>query len=219
MADFDFPTGLPRAYARAAGISSFPEFLDAIGAHPWEEFGIVTRHRGEITLRRRRHSGGTSPPHGRPARTGSGGAKRDQGRDPAATGSPAKPKVTAPVVSSCALQVGQRAHDHQDSPARCQTLVPRRRTPRSRRRSVGVVPPQIPWGSPARSAQARQSGATGHRAQMALATATCRTARPDSLTGKNNSGSMLDSRQAARSAQEVLTARPRDRTGPRGLHS
>ena len=32
MAGFDFPIGLPRAYAKAAGISSFPEFLAA--AHP-----------------------------------------------------------------------------------------------------------------------------------------------------------------------------------------
>lgn len=52
MAGFDFPIGLPRAYARAAGISSFPEFLDAVGSPPWEEFGVVACHRGEITLRR-----------------------------------------------------------------------------------------------------------------------------------------------------------------------
>lgn len=52
MAGFDFPIGLPRAYAKAAGISSFPEFLDAIGSPPWEEFGGVTRHPGEITLHR-----------------------------------------------------------------------------------------------------------------------------------------------------------------------
>jgi hypothetical protein len=52
MAGFDFPIGLPRAYAKAAGISSFPEFLDALGSPPWEEFGVVARHRGEIALRR-----------------------------------------------------------------------------------------------------------------------------------------------------------------------
>jgi hypothetical protein len=52
MVGFDFPIGLPRAYARAAGISSFPEFLDAVGSPPWEEFGVIARHRDEITLRR-----------------------------------------------------------------------------------------------------------------------------------------------------------------------
>jgi hypothetical protein len=52
MVGFDFPIGLPRAYAKAAGIASFPEFLDAVGSPPWEEFGVVARHRGEITLRR-----------------------------------------------------------------------------------------------------------------------------------------------------------------------
>lgn len=52
MAGFDFPIGLPRAYAKAAGIPSFPEFLDEVGSPPWDEFGVVARHRGEITLRR-----------------------------------------------------------------------------------------------------------------------------------------------------------------------
>ena len=52
MVGFDFPIGLPRAYAKAAGISSFPEFLNALGSPPWKDFGVVARHRGEITLRR-----------------------------------------------------------------------------------------------------------------------------------------------------------------------
>jgi hypothetical protein len=52
MVGFDFPIGLPRAYAKAAGIPSFPEFLDEVGSPPWDEFGVVARHRGEITLRR-----------------------------------------------------------------------------------------------------------------------------------------------------------------------
>ena len=52
MAGFDFPIGLPRAYAKAAGISSFPEFLAAAGSPPWEEFGVVARSPSEITLRR-----------------------------------------------------------------------------------------------------------------------------------------------------------------------
>jgi len=49
---FDFPIGLPRAYAKAAGISSFPEFLDVVGSPPWDEFGVVARRHGEITLHR-----------------------------------------------------------------------------------------------------------------------------------------------------------------------
>ena len=56
MIGFDFPIGLPIAYAKAAGISSFPEFLDAFGSPPppppWHEFAIVARHRDEITLHR-----------------------------------------------------------------------------------------------------------------------------------------------------------------------
>ncbi|MGN6793180.1 MAG: hypothetical protein ACTHJW_12425 [Streptosporangiaceae bacterium] len=52
MIGFDFPIGLPRAYARAAGITSFPEFLGAFGAPPWEEFSVVARRAGDITVRR-----------------------------------------------------------------------------------------------------------------------------------------------------------------------
>lgn len=54
MIGFDFPVGLPVAYAKAAGISSFPEFLDAFGSPPppWQEFATVARHRDEITLHR-----------------------------------------------------------------------------------------------------------------------------------------------------------------------
>jgi hypothetical protein len=66
MAGFDFPIGLPRAYAKAAGISSFPEFLDAVGSPPWEEFGVVARRHSEITLRRPFYPyapGGTSREH------------------------------------------------------------------------------------------------------------------------------------------------------------
>ena len=51
---FDFPVGLPIAYAKAAGISSFPEFLDAFGSPPppWQEFATIARQRDEITLQR-----------------------------------------------------------------------------------------------------------------------------------------------------------------------
>jgi hypothetical protein len=49
---FDFPIGLPLAYARAVGIASFPEFLGAMGSPPWEEFDLVARNRSDITLHR-----------------------------------------------------------------------------------------------------------------------------------------------------------------------
>jgi hypothetical protein len=54
MIGFDFPVGLPVAYAKAAGISSFAEFLDAFASPPppWREFATVARRRDEITLRR-----------------------------------------------------------------------------------------------------------------------------------------------------------------------
>ena len=56
MVGFDFPIGLPAAYARAVGISSFPEFLDAFASPPppppWQEFATIARHRDEITLHR-----------------------------------------------------------------------------------------------------------------------------------------------------------------------
>jgi hypothetical protein len=52
MVGFDFPIGLPRAYAAVAGISSFPQFLDVLGSPPWEEFDVVARRPSEITLHR-----------------------------------------------------------------------------------------------------------------------------------------------------------------------
>jgi len=52
MMGFDFPIGLPLAYARAARIASFPEFLGVIGTPPWEEFGVVARRPDEIALHR-----------------------------------------------------------------------------------------------------------------------------------------------------------------------
>lgn len=52
MIGFDFPIGLPSAYARAAGIASFPEFLGVVGTSPWEEFEVVARCPGDITLHR-----------------------------------------------------------------------------------------------------------------------------------------------------------------------
>lgn len=52
VAGFDFPIGLPRGYAGEARISSFPEFLDVLGAPPWEEFGVVACHASEVALGR-----------------------------------------------------------------------------------------------------------------------------------------------------------------------
>jgi hypothetical protein len=52
IAGLDFPIGLPRAYATAAGISSFPPFLDMLGSPPWQEFSTVAGQASEITLGR-----------------------------------------------------------------------------------------------------------------------------------------------------------------------
>jgi hypothetical protein len=52
MIGFDFPIGLPLAYAKAAGTGSFPEFLRAVGSPPWDKFATVARSPGDITLRR-----------------------------------------------------------------------------------------------------------------------------------------------------------------------
>jgi hypothetical protein len=49
---FDFTIGLPRAYAAAAGITSFREFLGQVGTPPWAEFEHVARRPGEVSLRR-----------------------------------------------------------------------------------------------------------------------------------------------------------------------
>jgi len=49
---FDFPIGLPRAYAAAAGTGAFREFFDHVGAPPWAEFEQVAAGPGEISLRR-----------------------------------------------------------------------------------------------------------------------------------------------------------------------
>ena len=52
MIGFDFPIGLPRAYARAAGVASFRAFLAHLGAPPWDEFGTIARTPAEIGLHR-----------------------------------------------------------------------------------------------------------------------------------------------------------------------
>jgi hypothetical protein len=60
---FDFPIGLPRAYAEAAGVASFPPFLDVIGSPAWPEFSRVAERATEISLARPfypQRPGGTS---------------------------------------------------------------------------------------------------------------------------------------------------------------
>jgi hypothetical protein len=52
MIGFDFPLGLPRKYAAAAGIKSFPAFLEALGSPPWQSFHLVAAQRDEISLHR-----------------------------------------------------------------------------------------------------------------------------------------------------------------------
>jgi hypothetical protein len=63
LVGFDFTIGLPRAYAAAAGVASFPAFLDAIGSGPWRQFEQVAERADEISLHRPfypRRPGGTS---------------------------------------------------------------------------------------------------------------------------------------------------------------
>lgn len=66
---------------------------------------------------------------------------------------------------------------------------------RAAARSSSVVPPQMPWSCPVRTANTRHSRLTRQAAQIALAAAACSRAGPDAETGKNSSGSA--DRQAA----------------------
>jgi hypothetical protein len=52
LAGFDFPIGLPAAYARAVGIESFREALPALGSGEWSRFFDVAPVAGDIALRR-----------------------------------------------------------------------------------------------------------------------------------------------------------------------
>jgi hypothetical protein len=49
---FDFPIGLPAAYAKRAGVSSFSELLPQLGQGAWSSFFHVASERSEISLRR-----------------------------------------------------------------------------------------------------------------------------------------------------------------------
>ena len=70
-------------------------------------------------------------------------------------------------------------------------------------RSSGVVPPQMPWPGSCSSANDRHCSLTGHRAQIALARATCVRAGPLIETGKNRSGSAWRKRRPRASQQRV----------------
>lgn len=52
LAGFDFPIGLPAAYAEKAGIGAFRPWLAALGSAPWEQFGEVCSRPDEISLHR-----------------------------------------------------------------------------------------------------------------------------------------------------------------------
>jgi len=49
---FDFPIGIPAAYARLVGVADFRRFLLALGAGPWSRFWDVCREPEEISLYR-----------------------------------------------------------------------------------------------------------------------------------------------------------------------
>jgi len=66
LVGFDFTIGLPRAYAAAVGVDSFPRFLGQIGAGPWRHFDQVAASPEEISLHRPfypRRPGGTRREH------------------------------------------------------------------------------------------------------------------------------------------------------------
>jgi len=52
LTGFDFPIGLPEAYARAAGIASFREALQLFGFGTWSDWYDVAAHRDQISLHR-----------------------------------------------------------------------------------------------------------------------------------------------------------------------
>lgn len=52
LVGFDFPIGLPEAYARAVGLSSFREALTVFGAGIWSDWYSVADHRDVISLHR-----------------------------------------------------------------------------------------------------------------------------------------------------------------------
>ena len=49
---FDFPIGVPRAYARVAGIGRFLSLLPELGSGSWREFFNIARRPTEVSIRR-----------------------------------------------------------------------------------------------------------------------------------------------------------------------
>ncbi|MEZ5353570.1 MAG: hypothetical protein R2762_13110 [Bryobacteraceae bacterium] len=52
LAGFDFPVGIPRAYASAAGIQCFLDFLSRLGEGAWEHFYVPAAIASQISLTR-----------------------------------------------------------------------------------------------------------------------------------------------------------------------
>jgi hypothetical protein len=59
---FDFPIGLPRAYARRVGVSRFLDVLPAFGRDAWSEFFDVADVGDEISIHRASNSVGSNAP-------------------------------------------------------------------------------------------------------------------------------------------------------------
>lgn len=49
---FDFPIGVPKAYARRAGIGRFLDLLPELGAGPWHEFFTLAERPSHVSIRR-----------------------------------------------------------------------------------------------------------------------------------------------------------------------
>lgn len=63
LVGFDFPIGLPLAFARRAGVAAFTDVLPQLGSGRWERFYDLAEHANEIALTRPfypRRPGGTS---------------------------------------------------------------------------------------------------------------------------------------------------------------
>jgi hypothetical protein len=52
LVGFDFPIGIPAAYARLAGVTEFESFLRALGGGRWSDFHTVARSASEISTQR-----------------------------------------------------------------------------------------------------------------------------------------------------------------------
>lgn len=52
LVGFDFPIGIPRAYAELAGVDSFPDFLTNLGRGEWSRFYDVAEQAEEVQIHR-----------------------------------------------------------------------------------------------------------------------------------------------------------------------